>query len=143
MGFERTERSDQDAGSRFLADAPPIPPLLEGPLLQRLLPAEDVPNARAAGGTKAAYGEDRAPYHLACVLNARAGLISRSETYPASDPRSRCVKGAQRVELCDGEAISKILTGSPHLRGNRTPSLHRRKCVYEAIGAAGTSGTVA
>jgi hypothetical protein len=45
--------------------------------------------------------------------------------------------------LCDGEAISKILTSSPHRRGNRTASLHRRKCVYEAIGAAGTSGTVA
>src|SRR5436305_7475092 len=114
MGFERTEGGNQDAGRCLLAYAPPAPTLLEGPFLQRLLPAKDMPYARPPRGAEAAYSEDRAPHHLARILDARTRFVFGPETGRAPNARPRYVEGAQRVELRDGKAISKTLSGLPH-----------------------------
>src|SRR5260370_31761706 len=62
MRFQRAERGNQYAGSGFLADPPPAPALPLGPFLQRLLPAEHMPQARPARRGGAPARPDRTPY---------------------------------------------------------------------------------
>src|SRR2546430_2623581 len=76
MHLECAKGGDQDARRSFLADSPTAPALAESPFLQRLLPADDVPQARPCRRTGAAHGLDRAPHCLACSLDAQARLVS-------------------------------------------------------------------
>ena len=52
-------------------------------------------------------------------------------------------KALKRVELRDGETISKILSGLPHSRGDRAPSLHNRERVDKTVGSGRTAGSIA
>ena len=82
MRFERAERGNQDAGGRFLADPPAAPALPLRPLLQRLLPAEHMPQARAGRRGDAADRLDGAPYRAAGGLDAlpRAVIVAATIT---------------------------------------------------------------
>ena len=143
MRFERSQRSDQDPGGCLLTHSPAIPTLLQGPLLQRLLPSDHMPYARTAGGTKAADGNNRIPNNLTRVLDSRTGPARRSKAGPIADPRPRYVEGPQRVELRDGKTISKILTGLSHSCCNRAASFHHREGVDKTIGPARAAGSIA
>ena len=75
MRFQSSQRSNKDTRRRLLAHPAAVPSLPEGPLLERLLPAEDVPHTRTPGGAGAAHGEDCAPYGLTGIFNSRSDLL--------------------------------------------------------------------
>src|SRR5258708_1626394 len=97
MRFQGAERGDQDARRRLLADAASSPTLLQRPLLERALPADDVPQARAGGRSDAAQGADRAPDRPARrldpqpprVVAAPPRLVAQAPPRPIERPPRR------------------------------------------------------
>src|SRR6266436_9030341 len=88
MHFECAKGSDQDARCRLLADPPTAPALPERPFFQRLLPADDVPQARARRGSWAAHRLDRPPHRVARAFDAHARLVGgKPRCAPFSRPR--------------------------------------------------------
>jgi hypothetical protein len=86
MRLKGPECCDQDARSRLLADPAAAPTLLERPLLEGALPADDVPKARPG---RRAYASDRLdgfPHCIARRFDAQAGLISVVESDRAAVP---------------------------------------------------------
>ena len=68
-------------------------------------------NRRLSGGRQRQGGAPNGP---ARILNSGPGLFHRPKTAPAANFWARYVKGAERIELRDGETISEILSGLPH-----------------------------
>ena len=100
--FERAERGDQDAGGDFLRDAAAGPALLQCPLLERELEPDDMPQARAAGRSQAADGDDGAPYLFARGFGAQPGLGA------AGAAGAQQIAGAQRLELRAAKESRKV-----------------------------------
>src|SRR5580692_8982096 len=119
MRFERAERGDQYAGGRFLADPPAAPALPLGPFLQRLLPAEYMPETRPGRGGDAADRLNGAPHRAAGGLDARPRAVIVAAQPGLGDAQMRQIDGAQRVELRHREARAEIFAGLAHPRGNR------------------------
>src|SRR6266536_2095056 len=109
MRFQGTRRGDQNSRCRFLADPSAAPALLEGPLLDRALPAEDMPEARSSWRGDAADRLDRAPYRRARCLDAQRRAVAAGPQTALAEPQMRQIERAQRVELGGREPGAEIL----------------------------------
>src|SRR5579863_6377156 len=95
MRFEGAEGGDQDARGGFLTDPTPAPAPLQGPFLERALPAEDVPEARPRRRREPADRLDRAPHRRARRLDALCGAIAVGPRAALAEPQMRQVEGAK------------------------------------------------
>ena len=111
MRFERAERGDQYAGGGFLADPPPAPALPLRPFLQRLLPAEHMPQARPGRRGDAADRLNGAPHRAASGLDAQPRAVIFAAQPGLGDAQMRQIDGAQRVELRHRKARAEIFAG--------------------------------
>jgi len=88
MRFEGAEGGDQDARGGFLTDPTPAPAPLQGPFLERALPAEDVPEARPRRRREPADRLDRAPHRRARRLDALCGAIAVGPRAALAEPQA-------------------------------------------------------
>src|SRR6266851_5998255 len=109
MRFQGAERGNEDTRRGFLADPAPAPALLEGPFLERALPAEDVPEARPRRRAEPADRLDRTPHRIARRLDAKRRAVPVGTQAALAEAQVRHVQRAQRIELSRRKPGTKIL----------------------------------
>src|SRR5579862_58189 len=133
VSLERAERRNQDARGGFLADPPARPALLLRPFLQRTLPTDDMPQARARRRGDAADRADRAPHRGTRRLDTQSGCMVAAAGGFIAKAQPRQIEGTERVELSQREAVAEILSSLPHTRGDRPAPLHDGQRVDDPV----------
>jgi hypothetical protein len=99
MRLEGAERSNQNARRGFLADPASAPAPLQGPFLERVFPAEDMPQARPRRRSDPADRLHRTPHRRARRLDAQPRAVPLRPRAAIAEAQMRQIERTQWVEV--------------------------------------------